>query len=174
MSIKGLFWRFSCIYFLVLIAFFGMSIGAILLAGNLFGTKPLDSFLSDSFIVYLRNFLNLFIIGLPVYWASLSFGKKNGRFFSKSEKRVVVFGCIGISYVVWFLLSGIYLLIFHPSLLYYSFTNFLSLFSEFIKRELQPFVLETAIYIVIGLVAAYLAVFLAKKHLLKNKLIQPQ
>ena len=152
MSIKELFWKFSYIYVLMLIAFAGVFI----LAEEFFSIKAPKS-------------LGTIIVCASIAWVSWSFGKKNGRYFSKSEKRMVVFGCLGISLLVQALIAAIVIPIFVP--------DFISRFAGVTKfmKDMYHIVIPIIAMIIVAYVAgAYLAIFLTKKQLIRDKIIQPE
>ncbi|MFN7631815.1 MAG: ABZJ_00895 family protein [Cyanobacteriota bacterium] len=85
MSVKGVLLRFFLLYTMLFIT-----------AG----------LLSHYFNIRQNAGVNMGILAVSVYWVCYAFGKRNGRYFSKTEKTAVVFGLASINIALQFLFTA--------------------------------------------------------------------
>jgi hypothetical protein len=84
MSMSGLFWRFALAYLVLLL---GLGLGL-----NLLGVQS-------------GSGINTAALLAAVMWVCMSFGKKNGRYFTREEKRGAVLGMLGIDVAIQLLVT---------------------------------------------------------------------
>ena len=89
MTIKNLLFRFFLVY-----------AGLMVLAGIVLSLLHIQS----------NSGVNAGVLFGAISWVCMAFAKKNGRYFSKSEKVVVVFGMLTIDLLIQFLASLIALI----------------------------------------------------------------
>ena len=127
----------------------------------------------ELFSIKAPSALGTVIACVSIAWVSRSFGEKNGRYFSKSEKRAVVFGCLGISILVQVFIAAIVILVFLPA---GTISHFATLFANLFNmgNMIYIFISIMAMIIASNIAGAYLFIFLTKKQLIRDKIIQPE